>query len=469
MESRDYNGRFEEYLQENADQYKLYPSDRVWNAINKRLHPRTKWPYLFLTALLLGIGFGGDLYDSKFVNENEAPLNLDNLSTLDLAYEPVLRIDSYRKGDPLPPSRLQSTSEQARVIPFDRPTALPVIEPTSEASSPAAVDQISIAEIESGSRSSVDIKTLDQPGFSAPAEQENTGDRLEMPETDNPDISTFLEQEPAKPAMAGINMRESPRNETAQSLSGPTKGAGIKVLKKKGAHMGWQVYLAPTVSYRNLSGEGLKLFQYNNMNSAYMTSDVENSVVHKPAVGFELGTALTYSLNRRLKLKAGVQLNVNRYEVQAYNFTPEVAPLTRGGIGHSTVNAISRHRNFSGYSKTWLQNQHVMMALPIGADLRVLGNDKVAFHLAGTVQPTFIVKNQAYMISTNMKNYAQEPSLYNRYNMALGAEAYLSVKGKSYRWMLGPQFRYQVFSSYKQEYPISEHLTDFGFKIGVSR
>jgi hypothetical protein len=162
-------------------------------------------------------------------------------------------------------------------------------------------------------------------------------------------------------------------------------------------------------------------------------------------------------------------VNVNQYDVQAFYFTPEVAPMTRGGIGHSEINVISRYRNFDGFSKTWLRNKHIMMSVPLGAEMTVFGSDKVKFNIAGTLQPTFVLNNQAYMISTNMKNYAQEPSLYRKFNLAAGAEAYLSIKAGSYRWMIGPQFRYQIFSSHKDVYPITEHLFDYGFKIGITR
>jgi len=443
MESRDYTGSFEEYLQEKADQYKLYPSDKVWHAINKRLHPRSKWPYLFVTALLIGLGFGSDVHQSSSLDRQAPALNTDNLADLDLAYAPIIRIDRQLIENNLPASSLERHAEQARVVPFNTPVNIA----SGEKNVPGMPNI-----------SSIPIETL--------SDDMEQADEIAPVENATQDLDENAASAPFSP-MAGIS--RSARSEDLRNLSSPAKASSIKVLKRRGANLGWQLYFAPTLSYRNLSGEGIKFYQYNNLNTAYMTSDVENSVVHKPAVGFELGTALTYSLNRRLRLKAGIQMNVNRYEVQAYNFTPEVAPMTRGGVGHAAINAVSRYRNFSGYSQTWLQNQHIMMALPVGADLLVFGNEKLAFHVAATVQPTYIVNNQAYMISTNMKNYAQEPSLYNRYNMAAGAEAYLSIKSKSYRWMLGPQFRYQVFSSYKPEYPITEHLTDFGFKIGVSR
>ncbi len=130
---------------------------------------------------------------------------------------------------------------------------------------------------------------------------------------------------------------------------------------------------------------------------------------------------------------------------------------------------LSVFRNYSGFSKTWLKNQHIMMSFPIGAEIKLIGNDNISLNIAGTIQPTVVINNQAYMISTNMRNYAKAPSLYREFNVAGGAEAFLSIKRKSLRFNVGPQFRYQLISSYKKPYPISEHLTDYGLKVSIGR
>jgi len=94
---------------------------------------------------------------------------------------------------------------------------------------------------------------------------------------------------------------------------------------------------------------------------------------------------------------------------------------------------------------------------------------KLKFNLAGSIQPTYIINNQSYMISSDLKNYAQAPALYRHFNMNTAVEAFVSFKTGSTKWSVGPQIRYQLLSSFKKEYPISEHLVDYGFKIGVTK
>jgi hypothetical protein len=101
--------------------------------------------------------------------------------------------------------------------------------------------------------------------------------------------------------------------------------------------------------------------------------------------------------------------------------------------------------------------------------MTLAGKRRVNLNIASTIQPTYVINNRSYLISTNLKNYAQEPSLYRRWNLNAGAEAYVTVNMGSYKWMLGPQVRYQVLSSYKDKYPIREYLIDYGFKLGIQK
>ncbi len=487
MESRDYQEGFEDFLQEKADQYKLYPSDKVWNAINSKLHPRPRWTYLVMAAIFIGLGVGGKIYDSSLVNEPLAYAEKDAPRTSWSDIQNALN------------------TSRARVVAMTRKTSSPGMSGFNPAnglgsatdhntnipgSSTSKVSKSSVSEPRPLQLSSLNTGGEGRVIAISGTEAEFTG---ELEETGSVVSENSVAAENAAPETGAGNqiLDEAALHEALEagawhgntmatvtsahkkelSVSGitaPEKANSIKILKPRHLKIGWQLYASPTVSYRQLSGEGMSYYNNNSLNSVF-TADVEKSVRHKPAVGFELGTALTYATSPKFRFKTGLQLNINRYDIQAFSYVPEVAPLTRGGIGHTTINAISTFRNYNGFSKTWLKNQHIMMSVPLGAEITLFGNENVKFNIGGTLQPTFVLNNQAYMISTNMKNYAKEPSLYKNFNVAAGAEAYLSIKSGSLRWMVGPQFRYQIFSSYKKEYPINEHLTDYGFKIGISR
>src|ERR1044071_5237561 len=52
MESNFRNRDFEQYVKQNADQYRMFPSEKIWKNIHSTLHTRRRW-YGFGLALLL--------------------------------------------------------------------------------------------------------------------------------------------------------------------------------------------------------------------------------------------------------------------------------------------------------------------------------------------------------------------------------------------------------------------------------
>ncbi len=56
MESNFNNKDFEQYIKQNADQYRMFPSDKVWKGVNSALHTRRKWYGFWLGFLLLLTG-----------------------------------------------------------------------------------------------------------------------------------------------------------------------------------------------------------------------------------------------------------------------------------------------------------------------------------------------------------------------------------------------------------------------------
>ena len=53
MESNFNNKDFEQFVKQNADQYRMFPSEKVWNGIHNTLHARRRWYSIGLTLLVL--------------------------------------------------------------------------------------------------------------------------------------------------------------------------------------------------------------------------------------------------------------------------------------------------------------------------------------------------------------------------------------------------------------------------------
>ena len=152
---------------------------------------------------------------------------------------------------------------------------------------------------------------------------------------------------------------------------------------------------------------------------------------------------------------------------------PEQATIalenTGGPRGVDSITSLTRIGNFGGDQVQDLRNQYFQFTAPVGLEMRILGNDRLQLNLAGTIQPTYLLNRNTYLISTDYKNYTRQPSLVRRWNVNTSAELFVSLKTGGLKWQVGPQFRYQLFSSYIKEYPIREYLMEYGIKIGVTK
>jgi len=197
--------------------------------------------------------------------------------------------------------------------------------------------------------------------------------------------------------------------------------------------------------------------------------DVNNAVTHKPDIGLEVGFTSKYSLASNFRVKAGLQFNVNRYDIKAFNYHNELTTIAlKTNAGVDSVYATSSHRNFSGYKSDWLQNFYFEISAPVGIEIDIAGDDRVQFGVAGTIQPTYILGDRAYLLSTDYKNYAEVPWLIRRWNISTGLETFVAYSTGKMKWQVGPQVRYQLLSSFAKQYPVKENLFDFGLKVGVS-
>src|SRR4051812_33640910 len=53
MENNFYRDHFEQLLKDTTDNFRMYPSRRVWHSIYNDLHPGKKWPSVAVLLLLM--------------------------------------------------------------------------------------------------------------------------------------------------------------------------------------------------------------------------------------------------------------------------------------------------------------------------------------------------------------------------------------------------------------------------------
>jgi hypothetical protein len=423
----------------------MRPSDKVWKEISKNLQRRKRRVGFAIGTLLLALGTLGYFtfeYGAKPVrvvsqtHQPAQPATPENLSENNVSQ----------------PQQLAARSSNMPLL--SRPLSGNILTYTGK-NTPVSAG--AIASLEPNS-----TVIMENPGAA--------------PEEFNPTIvdsyldgqATASTEEGTQPSAAGTS---TPGNLplTIESVINSYKA------KAPGKRLAFQFYFTPTVSYRKLS-ENKSFLQsqpvINNPNyTPALIYDVNNVVTHKPNMGFELGMAMKYPIAKKMKLRGGLQFNVNRYDIKAYNAITSVATIVLNGRSSNradSLNALSRYSNATGYKSNWIENYYLQISAPVGVEFKLNNDKQVEFGIATTIQPTYVLGDRAYLISTNYKSYAEVPQLVRRWNVNTALETFVGYSTGKLNWQVGPQVRYQLLSSFINKYPVKENLFDFGLKVGIS-
>lgn len=460
MES-NFNREFEQFVKQNADQYRMFPSDKVWKGVHNALHTRRRWYGIGLAFLLLMTGGAVTLVMKSYpVTRKQDAAAIPGHLPYTPAESRTSAAISQNIEDILPFDGVPVDHEEsgAIVIPFDNNTVTVNSAKVQTPESFISQDNrtIAIASIPLFKTERNDQEIVNRPGL------DQVAVRSEM-------TPVIVGKTPAQrlplplvaPVYAVQRVAAQPELLSIEDLS-----LNYKAPKKR---LTWQVFVTPTISYRRLqenksfSGSSDLVYPFASL------SDVNNAVTHKPDMGLQLGFSARYPITKNFRALAGIQFNINRYDIKAFSNAGELAVINLDGGGPAnSVNTWTYYRSQTGYRSDWLKNYYFSVSVPIGAELQLFGNKKTNVGIAGTIQPTYIVKDRAYLISTDYKNYAEVPSLVRRVNVSTGFEAFVNYSKGNTRWQIGPQVRYQLLSSFHNAYPVKENLFDFGMKIGVT-
>jgi hypothetical protein len=451
MERKFYHTDFEELIKDKADQYKMYPSDRVWKGINKTLH-RRRWYWSGFILLLSGISY---LAITELVSPSPA----------------------IKKS----PVEVQMPQRTAQINPF----TTPAISETNE-----ELTSDFIFEDDGNVSASFEIPLKMLPGTDNIVSNQKASllisglEPLLNHEQYNIELSWPVHDANIKVPADALNKNNASKKiilhptEIKQGAGKPginwlTDNAAYDIANGRKNRISWQLAFAPTVNYRRLSGSRNLKYLSTTPNvplAVRIDGDIDNLVNHKPALGFELGTHALLKLNNKFTFRGGLQFNYSKYDIKAYKAPREMTTIALNSqTGINPIVGYSELRNFGGTSPEEVKNQYFQLSVPVGFEYKVFGNDRLQFKVASTFQPTYLLNSNTYLITTDFKNYAKEPSLVRKWNMNAGAEAYISYDRGGVKWQVGPQFRYQLLSSYKKEYPIKEYLMEYGIKVGITK
>ncbi|MFT3845653.1 MAG: hypothetical protein QM725_11405 [Lacibacter sp.] len=452
---------FERMLKQKADEYKMYPSVNIWENIQQRVQKKS---YLFnlkstsLTIILLTTF-------SLYISNNQQAYT--KLST-----EDVQQLLATTEST-VPTSTVTSKKIQHTASLSPKHTAVNVI------SSDDNEQTVSVpADVVLNNLPQTNTNTPEQPatsGVIADTENENNNsvtstdeaiaelviEKTEPAATQTlllPGISTVTPQQTIPTLPEAENTVTEPESATLKTDAELNYEVNIPVLLKPKLKKEIQYYITPSASYRILYAENL--FTLGNLPQ----QNPDNAVTHKAALGFEAGAAVRFPVTSKFRFVAGVQLNYTRYTVNAYKSSPELTTVRLNYAG--IQQRVSTLNNSNGFWPDDVANETYQVALPVGIQAQLAGNRKLQWNIGVEVQPTYIIKASGYLITNDYTKYIKAPDLLSRLNLNTSLQSLLSWNAKNYRIIAGPQLRYQLFSNNAPEYPIQEHLIDYGFRIG---
>ena len=286
----------------------------------------------------------------------------------------------------------------------------------------------------------------------------------------------FLNSSFIKPGSKVLVLTPPEINEVSKidivSADEPVKTSVLK--KKKKTKVAWIFYATPSVSSVYFNGNALKEQnpQNNNLSPIIINPNgVGNQMRYNARAGLNIGTEMNYSLTGGWQLISGIQLSYAGYNILSHKVHPSFAELVLKDRDYGTLTKryITYYGSGEGQDEITLHNNSFQISMPVGIKHSVWKNNNVEISISATIEPLLVVHSNAYMLSADGRNYVKDPELMRQSNVSGQLGSSISFSGEKVKWHIGPVIRYQALSSFKNIYPINEHLIDYGIRIGISK
>lgn len=491
MEKYFFRDGFENYLKDSVDNFRMYPSKKVWNSIYNNMHPGRRWPSLTVILLLIfSLVYIGITHNHRFTAKNSS------------ATTPVLNKD-ISGISPLLASTLAQNPKISKNLPakkinHDNNTVVNISGNINTLSPKRNVHKNinQNKKLIAGSTSNYIVQNWGRnntPGLPA---QQNTATniwhnptfKITASEADQTILfsltPSFLQQENLRtsivsnfnikkrmlPASSIFYNQDKAEREWIEDYAFHNKPR----MKKWKNNVDYSAYVTPSMGYRNIKTN----IKFDAASRTATLSPLSNTYFHNPEVdqlpafNFEAGAVARYHYSQSLLLKFGLQFNYQNYLVMATKLNHSTATSLLMNDQNSgfpyLVPKSSNLSNISGLAATSMNNNSYQVSVPIGVDFKLAGNDKIQWYAGASLQPGIVFGGQSLLISSDQKNYISDNSLRRKFNLNTGVESYLTYKTSGGLSLLaGPQLRYQVFSSYNNQYSYKETMYNIGMKIGV--
>jgi len=522
MENEFYTDEFEQLLKEKADQFRMYPSKRVWHSIYNNLHPSRRWPSVVMCLLLIT-----SLVLIGYLNtgENSITRQINNSGTKETTSTEIAstaktdskkQTTSYYKKQQKPVTSFDNAFDDVitnetdfytyTIVKSNRPNYLYTSTTAADIKIPndkypaensgkdliQSVDtyiksnKIFVDIVVANKKNKTDIlKPTAKNTVAGVNAADNKAKDLSMAETETnktsslnpsaintgkPDLSELTDEDKKATATIsavdnknGLSNEEKAWIENYALQNSPAKNR----LKDR---LAFHFYATPAVNYRKLSTKSKGSI------TPFANADINTVISQKPGFGVEAGFGLTYAIEKRLQLKTGLQFNYTNYNIAADQTNHPITttillndPQTGYSYSSARITTTSNAYNNSALQPVTLHNRTYQISVPVGFAYKLSSEKNVDWFAGASAQPTYVFGGNAHILSTDLKSYVSDPSSISTWNLNLGFETYMNFKLGTYNLQVGPQVRYQVYSTYRKDFALIEKPYAVGLKFGLTK
>jgi len=499
MEKRIYTNNFERFIKESADDFKMIPSKRVWHSIYNDLHPSRKWPSVLMCLILftgvLFIGYENTDLTTSLTSEKKTKKNNTPLASLENKNIQQAISTNTTKEVSINKKNTNSTIQPASSLTTSNKVSSSTLSGAESNVNSKKASITSFYVVTNNPTKNSEVLNSKPSVTKVNTKQTNASITKIEASSENTTIDEFITNElknnngvvTTTKNMFQSVVTKSPQNENKirqQSKKDNLNLAVQEASKQKNAkkknwmkNASMEFYATPSIGYRTMSPgpqyDANPFLANTTIPTIGATNfDAANPMKHNTALNIETGFNIAYATSKRVKLKAGLQLNLTNYGITS-NITSHPSPTTLATINPTTqaveYSSVASYiaNNTNAIDK--IHNTTYQLSIPLGGYYKVLDKARFDLFVGGSVQPTYVFGGKPNVISSDRKYYVNESYLLRRFNMNTAAEAYINYKVGDLNFLAGPQFRYQLFSTYNKNIAVSEKLYNIGFKVGVSK
>lgn len=420
----EHNDHFEQFLREATENFKMRPSIRVWNSVYNNIHPSKKSPSVAAFLIFIVSFF--------LLNNNNTIISQQRYS---IKNEIAIQIHKNQ-----------------------------AISYTVNAGSNVVYKNKDIIHIAAKNKKKEEINTNINKVDSAQTAIENYTPIEFADKYIQHQLQDLSLQHQVSQFLSGT---ENKFNTSTQ------KPIYISVKNNNESELSYQLYATSSVGYSNGYRNTESEISTATSNHLQNVNDLNKNLRYMPEYNLEAGGAFLVNVTSSLRLKAGMQLNYTNYKLTNDEGLDELAngESNNSGINNpiqtNQIQMLNTDINaeFKKHSSSTYQ-----ISIPFGTELELIGNHQLKWFAGATIQPSYLVGGYPGQNENEMKTYYQDGSNFRKWNVNTSFETFLSYKlPNGSRINAGPQFRYQLFSSYDSKYLYNEKQYNIGLKLGISR